>query len=101
VLDRDDHELLRLREQVVGVGNRLVALEWEVKDLREWRAEVRHLLSEIDRRLDGLTNAKEIADEVAKKMGTANKLRLTKMQTVIAALVMVATIAADIVRMAT
>ena len=96
MLERDDHELLRLRERVHDVTSRLVALEWEVKDLREWRAEVRHLIEELAKQLDGLTNAKEIAEEVAKKMGTANKIRLTKAQVIIAGIVGAMTLAVDL-----
>lgn len=86
-------EITRLRDRMHNVESKLSGLEWFINDYKEFRRETRHQLSEHERQLDELVKSDEIAEAVAEKMKENGTVRLTKAQTWIAALAMLAAFA--------
>lgn len=82
-----DGEILRLRDRVHGVEGSVVALEWQIRGLQEWRGETRRLLDELAESLDGIVKQDELADALAARMRRQHTLQLTILQKVIAGVV--------------
>lgn len=93
-------EIDRLRDRLHTLESSVTACKLLIDDVREWRAEIRVWQRGVNETLQELSTADEIANAVADavqdRMTTNSRLRLTRVQTVIAGCAVGATIAAPI-----
>lgn len=61
-------EILRLRERLHSVESKLVGVEWHVSDFKEWRAEMRTVIHELDESLSELSRTDQIALAVSQQV---------------------------------
>lgn len=83
-MSSDDAEILRLRDRVHALGNDVIAMQFQVNDLREWRAENRGLLTACREDLDKVIEAQELAAKMARERTADRDASLTRREKMIA-----------------
>lgn len=80
-------EILRLRDRAHDLANSLVAAQYQIATLNEWRRDIDAWKRDVEEQIDKIVKAEEIAEAVADRIRSDRSFQFTIVQKLAASLV--------------